>query len=287
MMVSLWESLATREVEFMRLAMNNQFALGPDCAWINYVRSHDDIGWGFANEDAEAVGINGHDHRFFLNQFYTGRFPGSFATGLPFNYNPRTQDMRISGTTASLAGLEQALKLDNALYRENALKRIVLIYSICLSAGGIPLIYLGDEIGTLNDYRYQEDPAKAPDSRWVHRPFADWDAYALRNDAEAIAGQVFQRLRHLIQLRKRTAELANGETEFLATSSPHVLAYTRHQQLLIAANFSDFPQEVDIAALCAGRFDGQLMIDLVSSRQIAPDAHLRLEPYEFMWLQPL
>ena len=286
MMVSLWEALATRDVEFMRLAMHNQFALPHDCAWINYVRSHDDIGWGFADEDAAALGINGHDHRFFLNQFYTGQFPGSFATGLPFNYNPRTQDMRISGTTASLAGLEQALKLDNALYRENALKRIILIYSICLSAGGIPLIYLGDEIATLNDYSYEQDPAKAQDSRWVHRPFADWDAYGLRSDPTSLPGDVFQRLRHLIQLRKQTPALANGETEFLATSNRHVLAYARHQSILCAANFSDFPQEVDLAALCCDRFGEQTLIDLVTGRQVTPGPRMRLEPYEFLWLQP-
>src|SRR5450432_3771434 len=105
----------------------------------------------------------------FLNRFYSGEFEGSFATGVPFNYNPVTQDMRICGTCASLAGLEQGLKLGSDVSVEHALRRIILLYSLALSAGGIPLIYLGDEIATLNDYSYKNVPARMNDSRWVHR----------------------------------------------------------------------------------------------------------------------
>ncbi|MBL8157800.1 MAG: amylosucrase, partial [Anaerolineae bacterium] len=86
-----WEALATREVRLLRHSMERRFAIQPDCAWVNYVRSHDDIGWTFADEDALEIGINGYDHRQFLNRFYSGRFAGSFAKGLPFNYNPVNQ----------------------------------------------------------------------------------------------------------------------------------------------------------------------------------------------------
>ncbi len=85
--------------------MGYRFRIPDDCAWVNYVRCHDDIGWTFDDGDAAALGINGYDHRRFLNEFYTGRFAGSFARGLPFQENPRTGDARISGSLASLAGL--------------------------------------------------------------------------------------------------------------------------------------------------------------------------------------
>ena len=110
LMALLWESLATREVSLLQTSLWDRFKLDPGCAWVDYVRSHDDIGWTFDDADAARIGINGFDHRKFLNAFYTGRFPGSFARGLPFQENPKTGDARISGTCASLAGLEKALR---------------------------------------------------------------------------------------------------------------------------------------------------------------------------------
>lgn len=175
LMALLWESLATREVRLLQHSMERRFRLPEECTWVNYVRCHDDIGWTFADEDASELGINGFGHRQFLNAFYTGRFPGSFARGVPFNYNPITQDMRISGMAASLAGLEQAMEINNPLYIEHALRRLLLIHSVIISVSGIPLIYLGDEIAMMNDYLYTEDPAKQVDSRWTHRTKFDWE----------------------------------------------------------------------------------------------------------------
>ncbi len=171
-MALLWETLATREVQLLQLSLREQFRDAPDCAWVNYVRSHDDIGWTFDDGDAARLGINGFGHRQFLTAFYTGRFQGSFARGVPFQENPRTGDARISGTCAALAGLEQALQDGDAEGIDLSIRRILLLYSIVLSVGGIPLLYIGDEVGMLNDYAYRADPARADDSRWVHRPVA-------------------------------------------------------------------------------------------------------------------
>ena len=264
--------------------MNKQFMLPPGCAWINYVRSHDDIGWGFADEDAAEVGLNGVDHRYFLNLFYLGRFPGSFAVGLPFNFNPRTQDMRISGTTASLAGIEKALKLDDAAYLDTAIRRVIMIHSVILSVGGIPLLYLGDEIGLVNDYSYRTDPNKADDSRWVHRPLADSEKYECRHDATTIEGQIFAALTQLIHLRKATPALADGETHFVFTANSHVLGYTRHNTLLILANFSEFSQAVDVHVLENEWSPIDHSLDLVSGEALTAGEHIQLEPYQFMWL---
>ena len=109
LMALLWNTLATRKVDLLDQALRQRFRLPEGTAWVNYVRCHDDIGWTFSDEDAANLNINGTDHRQFLNDFYSGRFPGSFARGLPFQENPKTGDVRISGTCASLAGLEKAL----------------------------------------------------------------------------------------------------------------------------------------------------------------------------------
>ncbi len=284
LMALLWEALATREVALLRQALHARYALAPGCAWVNYVRGHDDIGWSFADEDAAAVGINGFDHRQFLNAFYTGRFSGSFAAGLPFNFNPQTLDMRISGTAASLAGLEQALKLGNEIYIEHALARLLLLHSVILSAGGIPLLYLGDEIATLNDYSYEHDHARFSDSRWAHRPRFDWARASQRHDPQTIPGTLYLALLHLIALRQRTPALAGGQTAFFDTGSPHVLGYVRSGALLALANFAEHPQTVSRAVLAHTPVALDSARDLVKGVPLPPGPQVTLGPYAFMWL---
>ncbi|MBE2267367.1 MAG: alpha-glucosidase C-terminal domain-containing protein [Anaerolinea sp.] len=285
MMVSIWEALATRETDFMRHTLNKQFTLPVDAAWINYLRSHDDIGWGFADEDAAELGINGFDHRYFLNLFYTGRFPGSFAAGVPFNYNPRTQDMRISGTLASLAGLEKALAVADPTLIDAAVRRILMVHSLILSAGGIPLIYLGDEIGTINDYRYVDEPTKAADSRWVHRPKADAAKYAQRLDEKTIEGRIYQNIRRLIMVRKTLPALANGDTRFVNAGNRRVLGFIRHDQILVLANFSEHPQSLDKRVLRQEWSPVDRVTDILTGKLFTPEDEFRLEPYQFFWLK--
>src|SRR6187402_830965 len=213
-------------------ALERRHNLPRGCGWVNYVRSHDDIGWTFSNDDAAELNIDGFSHRRFLNAFFVNRHPGSFARGIPFQDNPRTGDCRISGTTASLAGLESA--------QESAIERILLAYSIAMSTGGIPLIYLGDEVGVVNDYSYINEPSHADDSRWVHRPVYPADRYSMRNDPTTTPGRVFAGILHLIQLRKSTPELASGRAEGFYTANKHVLGYQRKSQhgvIICLANF--------------------------------------------------
>ncbi|MFN2227781.1 MAG: alpha-amylase family glycosyl hydrolase, partial [Anaerolineae bacterium] len=287
LMALLWESLATRQVALLRTSMQKRFEIDPRCAWINYVRCHDDIGWTFSDEDAAALKINGFHHRQFLNAFYTGRFPGSFARGLPFQFNPTTGDTRISGACASLAGLEKALHVETEAEVELALRRILLIHSVILSIGGIPLLYLGDEVATLNDYGYRADPDKADDSRWVHRPTADWDRYARRHDEHTLEGRLYTRLHHLVELRKRHPAFAVAETEVFDTGNGHVLGYVRQNEgrrLLVLANFSEEPQKIAANELrlhgLAYRFT-----DLVTGSQVDALNELALEPLQFVWLK--
>ncbi len=230
LMALLWETLATRDVRLLTHSMTKRLKINPLCAWVNYVRSHDDIGWTFSDEDAAELNIRGFDHRQFLNDFYTGRFKGSFARGLAFQYNPRTRDARVAGTCASLAGLEKALREETATEVDLAIQRILLINSIILVIGGIPLIYLGDEIGTLNDYQYRNDPAKAGDSRWVHRPYADWSRYARRTDPETVEGKIYQQLRQLIEIRKANPVFAGGgAVDVVGMANHHVFGFTRRK----------------------------------------------------------
>ncbi len=288
LMALLWETLATREVKLLKYAMQRRFQIPDNCAWVNYVRVHDDIGWSFADEDAEALWMSPFDHRQFLNQFYTGRFQGSFANGLLFNYNPLTKDGRINGTCASLAGLEQALNANDPIAIELAIRRILLIHSVIFSLGGIPLIYLGDEIGTLNDYGYQQDENKFDDSRWVHRPKTDWERTARRHDPDTIEGRVFQPLARLISLRNSHPVFAGNKTQVIDTGNLHVFGYIHwryFQGLLVLANISEHDQELGMARFRTYGLKSHVR-DLVTDKDVNLARDYTLQPYQFLWLVP-
>ena len=286
LMALLWNTLATREVGLLRASLERRFAIPESTAWVNYVRCHDDIGWTFSDEDAAALGINAHDHRRFLNAFYTGQFEGSFGRGLPFQENPRTGDARISGTCASLAGLEKALNEETSREVDLAIRRILLIHNIILTVGGIPLIYLGDEVGMLNDYRFRDDPSKSSDSRWVHRLPADPLRYAQRNDQESLPGRIYLGLRELITKRQQNPLLAGGSTTFLDCGNPHLFGYIRQRgqcQLMMVNNFSDHPQSLPQNSLRLGGL-GQEFFDELKGTPFSGDEDLTLQPFEFLWL---
>jgi len=286
LMALLWNTLATRDVRLLAASMRDRFPIDPRCAWVNYVRVHDDIGWTFDDAVAGQLGINGYDHRRFLNQFYTGRYPGSFARGVPFQENPRTGDARISGTGASLAGLEAALPAEDEQAVELAIRRIVLIHGIILTMGGIPLLYLGDEIGTLNSYSYRNDPAKAGDSRWIHRPATDWAAMARRSDPATVEGRIYGALQRLIAIRQAHAVFAGHDTTILDSGSAQVFAYTRQgagPPVLALANFSEVPQTVAANELRLYGLSYRFR-DLVSGESLRLVADLPLDSYRFRWL---
>ncbi len=181
LMVQLWSAMATGSAGLARRALAVPPPKPVTTAWTTYIRCHDDIGWAISDSDAAAVGLSGYEHRAFLSRFFSGAFPGSYARGEVFQANPITGDARISGTLASLAGLEAAVQDQRAgdptaAERVNlALGRIFLLYAVVYGYGGIPLLYMGDEIGLCNDRSYLDSPELADDNRWVHRPRMDWD----------------------------------------------------------------------------------------------------------------
>lgn len=289
LMALLWESLATRDTRVLQRALRHRFAIDPHAAWVNYVRCHDDIGWGFADDDVEAVGFDPDKHRLFLTQFYTGAFPGSFARGLPFQTDPKTGQARVSGTCASLAGLERAVEMNDTDEIDLAIGRILLLHGVIMTIGGIPLLYLGDELGMLNDYSFKDTTDKLADSRWVHRPKFDWDAAEQRREYESIPGRVFNGISRLTQLRRQNLAFSRAETEFVETGNKHVIGYFRNhdtRSVLVLANFSDSGQAIEAWRL---RQLGlrKTMVDLVSGKSVTATRELALAPYAFtVWDRP-
>ena len=205
LMVQFWSELATRDTRLMTHVLGTHF---PDrltnATYATYIRCHDDIGWAVTDDDAAAVGLSGPAHRAFLSDFYEGGFPGSFAQGALFQVNEATGDKRISGSFASLAGLERAT---TAAETDLAVQRILMGHALIAAFGGIPLVYMGDELALLNDPGYLADPTKAHDSRWIHRPAMDWAAAADRHTADSPGARVFRGVRHILARRAATPAL--------------------------------------------------------------------------------
>jgi amylosucrase len=287
LMALLWESAATRETKLLKQSMGHRQNLPPGTVWTNYLRCHDDVGWAFDNGDAEAVGIYPGDHRDFLNRYYTGRFEGSFAAGVPFQHNEETGDMRICGTMASLAGFERARAGRGGEGTELALRRMRMLYGVLCSAGGIPLVFLGEEWAVLNDYAYVDDPAKADDSRWIHRPPTDWRLYEGEVSTEGTArNRHYETLRGLFAERKRQPALRGTAMRLLPGENGHVLAFLRENdshRLAVLANFSEREQVVDLRGWRAQGL-AHYFKDVFSGRTLSTASIAELAPCELLWL---
>lgn len=279
LMALLWNSLATRKTRLLTESLQRRFAIDPHCSWVNYIRCHDDIGWTFDDQVAWQLGINPDHHRQFLNQFYTGRFPGSFASGVPFQLNPVTGDCRVAGMLSSLAGVETALATQNTEHLEHALARIYLLNSIILSIGGLPLLYMGDELGVQNDYSFSQDPAKKDDSRWVNRVAITEQALADANEPSSLSGRIYQQLQQLVKVRSQLPVLGRGRTDILWHTNQHLFLYQRElhgQKVLCVVNFSEQVQ-------ACGDLPGHAWTDALSGLELQGN-HLTLTPYQVLWL---
>ncbi len=287
-MVLLWSALAERRVTLLTHALQ-QFPDNPaSSAWNTYARCHDDIGWAIRDEDAAGIGLDGFGHRAFLSDFYSGIFPDSFARGSTFQYNPKTGDRRISGSLASLAGLEAALENDDPAALELAVRRILLLHNLIFAFGGIPLVYMGDELGLLNDHGYLDDPDLADDNRWMHRPAMVWDKAEERHDRGTVTGRIFQGLTRLIHARKNTFELhAQARSTPVWTHSDQVFGLLRDSargRLLVLANMTEHGQSVPRSRMHELGFHDAL-VDRLDNTTLDGWSDVHLEPYQVLWLE--
>ncbi len=240
-----WDALATADTRVMLAAQHELLQKPYGTSWITYTRCHDDIGLGYDDYMIRNAGFNAYEHRRFLKEYYSGEYPGSPAVGALFSVNPKTQDARISGSLASLCGLEKAQREDNAAGITTAIDKILLMQAHSFFLGGIPMIFYGDELGYTNDYTYLKDPGKSYDNRWMHRPIMDWE----RNKHIEVEGTVEQRIfsatRHLLAIRRSLPEAGDYKNlQWLSPHNIHVAGYLRSygdKRLFCLFNFSDQP----------------------------------------------
>lgn len=292
-MALLWDAVATKNTRLLWQSIQNLPAKLERATWLNYIRCHDDIGLGFDDTDIAAVGYEPKAHRRFLIDYYTGGFEGSDARGIAFGENKRNGDARIAGSLASLAGLEEALYSGDAASVDQAISKILLLHSLILSFGGIPLLYYGDELGTLNDYSYRDNVSKNLDSRWVNRPKLDWQRAEKRHEPGTIEYRVFNALKKLIAIRKEIPGFADFNNRFLLkTNDEHIFAFARFtlrdasNPVLVVANFDVLPHFIECNEMIGiGGTHLNQFRDLISGDMIpVQDNELTVPALGFYWL---
>ncbi len=292
-MALLWDAVATKNARLLNqsiLSLPNKL---DRATWLNYIRCHDDIGLGFDDADIIRAGYQPAAHRRFLLDYFTGSYGDSDARGQPFGRNVRSGDARISGSLASLVGLEAALEAEDDEAIDRVVKLILLLHGMILSFGGIPLLYYGDEIGTLNDCSFLEDENKARDNRWMHRPRIDWEKAERRHRRGTVEQRIYDGLRRLIGIRKTVRAFADfNNRELLTVGNEHLFVFLRshpeelNDTVLVVANFDARPQYLDLASLGnRGVFQHGQLQDLATGEIPALfKEQLVVPPYRFYWL---
>ena len=281
-MATTWHTVATRDVSLLKKQLDIVAGLPKNDVFLNYLRCHDDIGWGLDYQTLRETGQEEVPHKKYLNDFFRGLTGGSRSRGELYNDDPVTMDARFCGTTASMCGIEKAGFEQNAADMDLSIRQDLMLHACMFMQSGIPVIYSGDEVGQVNDYSYKDDPEKAADSRYLHRGRMKWDLAENRKDPESVEGRIFDGLSRLETIRREEkAFMTSADMWTIETYNRSVLCIGRYfegEKIIGVFNFSENDQMAWISET-----DG-VYHDLLTGNAMKA-AELPLEPYGFYWLK--
>ena len=288
-----WDALASGDTRVMLACQHDILQKPYGTSWITYTRCHDDIGLGYDDSMIAQVGKNPYQHRRFLKDYFSGAFPNSPARGALFSSNPKTGDARISGSLASLCGLEKAVWENNPHEIETSIQKISLMQAHSFFLGGLPIIFYGDEAGYTNDYSYQSDQGKSYDNRWMHRPVIHWEKNKKIEEPGTIENRVFTATKKLIEIRKKLAVVSDFKNlTWLTPHNIHVAGYLRtlgNQKLFAVFNFSNHPANLTWHAFKEHGVVPEKLYDHWTEKEFEvglDNEYLVLRPYEFHLFEP-
>ena len=247
-MATTWNTVATRDVRLLRKQMDIVCALPREYTFLNYLRCHDDIGWGLDYDTLETWGMQEVPHKKYLNDYFQGKTEGSVSRGELYNEDPVTGDARFCATTASMCGIESAGFEQNEEKMDNAVRKDVMLHAYMFTQSGIPMLYSGDEVGQVNDYTYKDDPEKAPDSRYIHRGKFNWNLAENIGDKNTVQGRLFHALSRLEEIRGNepvfSADAEVYTKDYSDTSILWIVRKAKGEEFHAVFNFSDQDREV-------------------------------------------
>ncbi|MHA7131712.1 alpha-amylase family glycosyl hydrolase [Algoriphagus namhaensis] len=283
-----WDMLATADTRVMLASQHDILQKPQGVSWINYTRCHDDIGLGYEDGSILQAGKDPFAHRNYLKEYYSGRFRDSPARGALFSSNPKTGDARISGTLASLCGLEKALIEGAEVETQRSIQKILLMQAHAIFLGGLPMLYYGDEVGYTNDYSYEKDPSKSYDNRWMHRPRIDWEKNRLHLEEGTVEQKIYTGTQKLLAIRKTISALADqSNLEWMSPHHPQVAGYLRQkgeEKFIGVFNFGPSEASLTWYAFREKGLDGVQLLDHWSEKSFTvgkDEEHLVVAPYGF------
>jgi len=292
LMALLWNSIATKKASLLVKSVSEIPTKPQDATWVNYIRCHDDIGLGYDDDFVRAMGYDPTAHKQFILNYYCGKLEWSPAKGLMFMYNPKNGDGRITGSAASLLGLETALEQKNDKIVDYAITKILMMHGIILTYGGIPMIYAGDEIATLNDYSYEQNEDHINDNRWVNRPMQNWNVVAkIKTEKDSPSTIVYNGFKKMIRLRKEHTVFADtNNIKIHGCPNEHIFVFQRSHEdesVWVFSNFNEVTETINIGWLLSiGILTGKNSIDLLTGKSIEfIQNELALMPYEQLWIK--
>ena len=288
-----WDALATGDIRVMMAAQNILTQKPFGTSWITYTRGHDDIGLGYEDYMIDAAGFNPYQHRKFLREYYSGSYSDSPAKGALFSVNEKTSDARISGSLASLCGLETAINNKDTAAIVLSVQKILMMQAMSFFIGGVPMMFYGDETGHLNDYSYLDDQGKSYDNRWMHRPIIDWEKNEDIERAGTVEHIIFASLQRLIQLRKSIPVIADKKNlTWLRPHNIHVAGFLRawdNDRVYSLFNFSKRKQSLTWYAFKENGMRPTRLYDHWSEQYFnvgMDNEYFVLPPYSFFILEP-
>ena len=247
-MATTWNTVATRDIRLLRKQMDIVCALPKEYTFLNYLRCHDDIGWGLDYDTLKTWGMNEVPHKKYLNDYFQGKTEGSVSRGELYNEDLVTGDARFCATTASMCGIESAGFEQNDQKMDQAIRKDIMLHAYMFTQSGIPMLYSGDEVGQVNDYTYKEDPEKAPDSRYIHRGKFNWELADKIEEKGSVQERLFHALGDLEAVRRREA-VFNVDAEvytkdYSDTSILWIVRKAGGEEFHAVFNFSDYDKEI-------------------------------------------
>lgn len=268
-MATTWHTVATRDVSLLKKQLDIVNGLPKEYVFLNYLRCHDDIGWGLDYDTLRLEGIEERAHKWYLNQYFQGYEGESVSRGELYNADPVSGDARFCGTTASMCGIEKAAFEQDEKAMERAIRLDVTLHAYMFMQSGIPVLYSGDEIGQMNDYSYKENPDKAADSRYIHRGAMNWELAARIQDEKSVEGQIFSRLDQLEKIRKaHKAFVTQADSQTIDAKDRGVLCIGRSyegEEVIGVFNFSGSDKEVSLSEI-VGEYT-----DMLTGRKVDPE----------------
>ncbi|WP_298515080.1 alpha-amylase family glycosyl hydrolase [Marvinbryantia sp.] len=281
-MATMWNSLATRDTRLLKRQMDILAQLPKEYVFLNYLRCHDDIGWGLDYATLQWWGMEERSHKQYINDFFTGKAAGSYSRGELYNADPVTGDARFCGTAASMCGVEKAGFEQDDEQMTYAIQRDLMLHAFMFTQSGIPMLYSGDEVGQTNDYAYREVPEKAPDSRYVHRGKFRWELVDEIEQTGTVSERIFHGLQKLEKIRSEEAVFTSTADFYtLETGEQAVICIVRRyagEKLIGLFNFSEFEKTAWIEET-----DGEYR-DLVTGKNVTASA-VKVPGNGFFWLK--